>query len=119
MDDRMIISVGGQVDVEGSPNQQQPNQGDNLFGDVSIEYLIDTEGQWRARAYRRNTFESVIDGQLIVTGLAFIFNKEFNAFRELWRGAAVRRLERRESRENRDSDDLDDPDINPLPKEEE
>lgn len=119
MDDRIIISVGGQVDVEGSPNQQQPNQGDNLFGDVSVEYLIDTEGQWRARAYRRNTFESVIDGQLIVTGLAFIFNKEFNAFRELWRSAAVRRQERRDSRGNQDSDEFDSPDINPLPKEEE
>jgi translocation and assembly module TamB len=31
-----------------------------------------------------NQFESVIDGQLIITGFSFIFNKEFNAFKELW-----------------------------------
>jgi translocation and assembly module TamB len=118
MDDRMIISVGGQVDVEGGGNQEV-SQGDNLFGDVSVEYLLDTEGQWRAKAYRRNTFESVIDGQLIVTGLAFIFNKEFNAFRELWRGAVLRRQERRESQEQSDPFESDNDEINLFPKEEE
>ncbi|WP_373523961.1 translocation/assembly module TamB domain-containing protein [Aquiflexum sp.] len=85
LDDRLVISVGGQVDVEGG--SQEVNQGDALFGDVSVEYLLDNRGQWRAKAFRKNQFESVIDGQLIVTGIAFIFNKEFNAFKELWRRA--------------------------------
>lgn len=84
MDDRLVISVGGQVDVEGG-NRGQVNQGDALFGDVSIEYLLDKRAQWRAKAFRRNQFESVIDGQLIVTGIALIFNKEFNEFAELWK----------------------------------
>ncbi len=85
MDDRLVISVGGQVDVEGG--SQEIDQGDALFGDVSLEYLLDTRGQWRVKAYRKNQFESVIDGQLIVTGISFIFNKEFNAFKELWKRA--------------------------------
>ncbi|MGY6523188.1 MAG: translocation/assembly module TamB domain-containing protein [Mongoliitalea sp.] len=84
MDDRLVISIGGQVDVEGG-DRGQVNQGDALFGDVSIEYLLDQRAQWRAKAFRRNQFESVIDGQLIVTGIALIFNKEFNAFAELWK----------------------------------
>ncbi|RZS97058.1 uncharacterized protein DUF490 [Cecembia calidifontis] len=95
MDDRLIISVGGQMDVEGG--NQDVNQGDALFGDVSIEYLLDTRGQWRAKAYRRNQFESIIDGQLIVTGISFIFNKEFNAFRELF--VPMRKLEALPSKE--------------------
>lgn len=82
MDDRLVISVGGQVDVDGG--NREVNQGDALFGDVSVEYLLDSRGQWRAKAYRRNQFESVIDGQLVVTGISLIFNKEFNAFRELF-----------------------------------
>ncbi|WP_304516356.1 translocation/assembly module TamB [Cecembia rubra] len=89
MDDRLVISVGGQMDMDGG--NQNVNQGDALFGDVSIEYLLDTRGQWRAKAYRRNQFESIIDGQLIVTGISFIFNKEFNAFRELF--IPLRKLE--------------------------
>lgn len=84
LDDRLEISIGGQVDVEGG-DRGQVNQGDALFGDVSIEYLLDQRAQWRAKAFRRNQFESVIDGQLIVTGIALIFNKEFNAFAELWK----------------------------------
>ena len=82
MDDRLVISVGGQVDVDGG--DREVNQGDALFGDVSVEYLLDSRGQWRAKAYRRNQFESVIDGQLVVTGISLIFNKEFNAFKELF-----------------------------------
>lgn len=84
LDDRLVISIGGQVDVEGG-DRGQVNQGDALFGDVSVEYLLDEMAQWRAKAFRRNQFESVIDGQLIVTGIALIFNKEFNAFAELWK----------------------------------
>ena len=82
MDDRLVFSVGGQVDVEGG--NQEVNQGDALFGDVSVEYLLDTKGQWLLKAFRKNQFESVIDGQLIITGISLIFNKEFNAFKELW-----------------------------------
>lgn len=89
MDDRLVISVGGQVDVEGG--NRDVNQGDALFGDVSVEYLLNERGQWRAKAYRRNQFESVIDGQLVVTGVSLIFNKEFNAFRELF--IPLRRLQ--------------------------
>lgn len=88
LDDRLVISVGGQMDVEGGERERR-GQSDALFGDVSVEYLLDERGQWRARAYRRNTFESVIDGQLIVTGLSLIFNKEFNEFKELWRGRQI------------------------------
>ncbi|TVP42952.1 MAG: translocation/assembly module TamB [Mongoliibacter sp.] len=88
MDDRLIISVGGQMDVEGGA-RERAGQGDALFGDVSLEYLLDEKGRWRAKAYRRNQFESVIDGQLIVTGISFIFNREFNALKDLWRQREV------------------------------
>jgi hypothetical protein len=87
MDDRLVISVGGQVDVEGG--NQQPGQGNAVFGDVSLEYLLDQRGRWRVKTFRKNQFESVIDGQLIITGISFIFNKEFNSFTELWKRADV------------------------------
>jgi translocation and assembly module TamB len=97
-DERLIISVGGQMNVEGG-SREEMGQGDALFGDVSLEYLLDKNGQWRAKAYRRNQFESVIDGQLIVTGISFIFNREFNAFRELWK--------KREEEEELDPNELE------------
>jgi translocation and assembly module TamB len=95
MDDRLLISVGGQMDVEGG--NQEVNQGDALFGDVSVEYRLDQRGQWRAKAYRKNQFESVIDGQLVVTGISIIFNKEFNAFKELWRKSSLEAVKEEDS----------------------
>lgn len=101
MDDRLVISVGGQVDVEGG--NQEMNQGDALFGDLSVEYLLEKRGQWRAKAYRKNQFESVIDGQLVVTGISLIFNKEFNAFKEIWRKSNQKAVKKE------DSDIVEDP----------
>ncbi len=101
MEDRLVISVGGQVDVEGG--NQQPGQGNAVFGDVSLEYLLDQRGRWRVKTFRKNQFESVIDGQLIITGISFIFNKEFNSFTELWKRADL---------EKSDSDDTKDKEEN-------
>jgi hypothetical protein len=100
-DDRLVISVGGQMDVEGG--NQQANQGEAMLGDFSLEYLLDSRGKWRAKAYRKNTFESVIDGQLIVTGVSFIFNKEFNEFVDLWRKSAQEMQIKEEEKKRRET----------------
>jgi translocation and assembly module TamB len=92
MDDRLIVQVGSQIDIEGS--SQQMDRGNALLGNVSIEYLLTETGRYRLRGFRRNTFESFIDGQLIVTGMSLIFNREFNYFRELWRGIEIERNDR-------------------------
>jgi len=52
---------------------------------VSLEYLLTEDGRFRLRGFRRNQFENVIDGQLIVSGIALIFTREFNEYRELWK----------------------------------
>jgi translocation and assembly module TamB len=81
--DRLVVQVGSQVDVEGS--SQNPQQGNALLGNISIEYLLTKNGRFRLRGFQKNEFESIIDGPLIVTGFGVIFNREFNLFRELWR----------------------------------
>ncbi|SDA92994.1 Autotransporter translocation and assembly factor TamB [Algoriphagus alkaliphilus] len=82
-DDRLVVQVGSQVDVEGSSQNQQ--QGNALLGNISIEYLLTKNGRYRLRGFQRNEFQSIIDGQLTVTGFGVIFNREFNTFLELWR----------------------------------
>ena len=58
------------------------------------EYLLDSRGQWRAKAYRKNQFESVIDGQLIITIISLISIK-FNAFKNYGEGSKLRQLPKR------------------------
>ncbi|SFC10201.1 Autotransporter translocation and assembly factor TamB [Zunongwangia mangrovi] len=82
LDDRLIVSVGSQVNIEGSNSGRQETN--PLIGNVSLEYLLTEEGRFRIRGFRRNQFENVIDGQLIVSGIALIFTQEFNEYRELW-----------------------------------
>ncbi|MDW5289252.1 translocation/assembly module TamB domain-containing protein [Formosa sp. PL04] len=80
--DRIIVRVGSEVDIEGSGSSGDDTP---LLGDISLEYLITPSGKYRLRAFQENEYESVIDGQTIVSGLALIFTREFNTFRELWK----------------------------------
>ncbi|WP_439489101.1 translocation/assembly module TamB domain-containing protein [Algoriphagus sp.] len=82
-DDRLVVQVGSQVDLEGS--SQSSEQANTVLANISFEYMLTEDGRWRIRAFRKNQFESIIDGQLILTGGGLIFNREFNEFPELWK----------------------------------
>ncbi|MFO7721041.1 MAG: translocation/assembly module TamB domain-containing protein, partial [Gillisia sp.] len=83
LDDRLIVRVGSDVDIQGS--SQVPGEANPIVGNVSIEYLLTEDGIFRLKGFRRNQFENVIDGQLIISGIAFIFTREFNEYKELWK----------------------------------
>ncbi len=84
--DRLIVQVGSAVDIEGS---SQTTEGTTpVVGNISLEYLLSEDGRYRLKGFRKNEFESVIDGQLIATGIALMYNREFNKFRELWQKIA-------------------------------
>jgi len=105
--DRLIVRVGSEVDLEGSNPSNEPAP---IIGNVSLEYLLTENGRYRLRGFRKNSYENVIDGQTIVSGLALIFTQEFNRFDELWQ--AILRGEtdeekaaRRAAKENRGKKD--------------
>lgn len=81
-DDRLIVTAGSAVDVEGSAAEGQGQT--PIIGNVSLEYLLTENGRYRLRGFRKNEYTNVIDGQLIITGAALIFNREFNEFSELF-----------------------------------
>ncbi|GAA0878255.1 translocation/assembly module TamB domain-containing protein [Algoriphagus jejuensis] len=82
-DERVVVSIGSQVGLEGS--SQTEENANVLLANISFEYMLTEDGRWRIRAFRQNQFESIIDGQLFVTGLGLNFNREFNEFKELWK----------------------------------
>ncbi|MCK0160829.1 translocation/assembly module TamB [Allomuricauda sp. F6463D] len=81
-DDRVIVTAGSAVDVEGSASSSDTST--PVIGNVTLEYLINEEGTYRLKGFRKQEYENVIDGQVIITGLAFIFNREFNKFSQLF-----------------------------------
>lgn len=92
MGDRLIVSVGSEVDVQGGNQPGEPTS--PIIGNVSIEYLLTPSGQFRIKGFRRNEFENVIDGQVIVSGIALIFTREFNEFREVWKNLIKEEVEK-------------------------
>ena len=80
-DDRLIVRVGSEVDLQGSSSSNEPVP---LIGNVTLEYLLTKNGRYRLKGFRRNQFENIVDGQTIVSGIALIFTQEFNKFDELW-----------------------------------
>ncbi|CAD5253350.1 MULTISPECIES: translocation/assembly module TamB [unclassified Imperialibacter] len=84
--DRLIVQVGSAVDIEGTA--QTTDDTTPVIGNVSLEYLLSEDGRYRLKGFRKNEYEGVIDGQLILTGISVMYNKEFNKFRELWRKMA-------------------------------
>ncbi|MGS2739604.1 translocation/assembly module TamB domain-containing protein [Sinomicrobium sp. M5D2P17] len=94
-DDRVVISVGSEVDIQGS--NQEPGQENPLIGNVSIEYLLTEDGRYRLKGFRKNEYQNIIDGQLIVNGIALIFTREFNKYRELFKKTAKEKREEAEA----------------------
>ncbi|NIJ43806.1 hypothetical protein FHR24_000245 [Wenyingzhuangia heitensis] len=80
--DRLTVQVGSGFELENSSNSQ--NEKTPIIGNVNIEYALTENRRFRLKGFRKNEYQSVIDGQVIVTGIAFLFNREFNKFRELW-----------------------------------
>jgi hypothetical protein len=107
--DRLIVEVGSQVDLEGS--SQQADQANSILANISIEYMLTDDGRWRIRAFRKNQFESIIDGQLVVTGAGLIFNREFNEFKNLWKAPVQKENKRnpidelKEKQQNKEEDE--------------
>ncbi|MDO6810432.1 translocation/assembly module TamB domain-containing protein [Zobellia galactanivorans] len=81
-DDRLVVTAGSAVDVEGSAQSGQEQT--PIIGNVSLEYLLTQDGRYRLKGFRKSEYENIVDGQLIVTGMAVIFNREFNKFSQLF-----------------------------------
>ncbi|GAB1463238.1 translocation/assembly module TamB domain-containing protein [Pedobacter sp.] len=82
LNDRLTVTVGSSFALEGP---QQGNQdATNIAGNVNVEYALSKDGRYRLRAYRRNQNESIIEGQIIETGLGFTLVVDYNRFREIF-----------------------------------
>ena len=75
-DERLSVQVGGSVDVEGAAAKQ--NSASDITGDVTVEYKLTKDGQYRLKGFRHNQYEGAIQGQVIETGVGFVFVRDFN-----------------------------------------
>lgn len=93
LNDRLKVNVGSAFQVEGESNKNQ--QRNNLLGDVSLDYQLSSDGRYVLRAYRNNTYEAVVEGEIIETGLSFIFTLDFDSFKDMLRKKSEADIQRR------------------------
>ncbi|MDC6403702.1 MULTISPECIES: translocation/assembly module TamB domain-containing protein [Maribacter] len=96
--DRLIVTAGSALDVEGSAANSDTST--PVIGNVMLEYLLSEKGTYRLKGFRRQEYQNIIDGQLIVTGLAFIFDREFNKFSQLFSPVKVKTEDNIEENDN-------------------
>ena len=81
--ERVRVNVGSNFDMMGAGN---PNQNaSNIAGDVAVDYKLTKDGRYMLRAYRKNQYEAVLEGQVVETGVSFILTFDYDRFKDIFR----------------------------------
>jgi translocation and assembly module TamB len=91
MEDRLRVNVGSTFDVVGTGAPKQAPS--NLAGNVDAGYKLSKDGRYLLRAYRQNQYQAVITGQVIETGVGFVFTFNYDKFKEIWHRAKGEMIE--------------------------
>jgi hypothetical protein len=98
MDDRIAVTIGGSVGSRSDPVSGQ-NMQNSLVDDISVEYRLTDRDNFFLKAFRHNTQESMLEGEVVETGGGILLRKKMNRMHELFKLAP--REERRLRREIR------------------
>ncbi len=75
--DRLTVEAQGSFDVDGNKNSYSTESSQEMWGEFAVTYSLNPEGNYKLRAYRENAYD-LFDGEVAYSGIAFIFEKEFN-----------------------------------------
>ena len=95
MEDRLRVTVGSSFDVVGTGAPEQAPS--NVAGNVDAAYKLSKDGRYLLRAYRQNQYQAVVLGQVIETGVGFIFTFNYDEFKEIWHRAKGQTIEARKT----------------------
>ncbi len=82
--DRIKVNVGANVPIEGGTSAQNASF---ISSDVQVDYMLSKDGKYMLRTYSKNKYEGVIEGQIVETGVTFIFTVEYDKFKEMFKRA--------------------------------
>lgn len=87
MDDRLSISVGKNLGIEGQDKSAKARQQNtaSYMPDATVSYKLTKDGRYMLRAYSKNKFEVILDGYIVETGLSFIVSMDYEKFNELFK----------------------------------
>ena len=80
MNDRIQIIIGGRVKT----GEEVTNDLNTFIDNISIEYRLDSSGTRYVRVFRDKNYESVLDGEIIETGVGLVLRKKLSRLGELF-----------------------------------
>lgn len=109
LNDRLTVTIGSNFELEGAqPSQGKAQKTNNLAGNVSLDYKLSKDGRYSLRAYRKNEYEGVIEGNIIETGVGFVLTVDYNKFKQIFlskeqreRKRDIKRQEKQENKEDK------------------
>jgi hypothetical protein len=81
-DERVRVTVGGNIELEDE-NRRQTSPAE-IAGDFKIEYLLNPTGNLRLMGFRTRNWTDLFDPQIYETGIALIFARSYDRFRDLF-----------------------------------
>lgn len=82
LNDRITVSVGRNFELE---NSGQSAQSSEIFDNIAVNYRVTRDGRYVVRAYRKNQFQTVLEGFIVETGVSFIVTLDYDKVKEFFR----------------------------------
>lgn len=94
---RIIVKVGGNFEVNDAPGAEQ----NNIAGDFEVEGLLTRDGRLRGKAYHRTADYDIFNQDRSKTGVGISYQKDFDRIGEVFRSDPARKQRRLDKRRDR------------------
>lgn len=105
LNNRIRIVVGGSYTTDP---QADENFAENLVNNISFEYLLNQSGSMYVKLFRHTGYE-IIEGEIISTGVGFVYKRNLNSLRDMFKFGRPSRQPSPVTPENSNKDHHDEP----------
>jgi translocation and assembly module TamB len=80
--DKIEVKVGRNFELENTSKvTRNPSE---VFDNLTVNYKLTNDGRYLFKAYRKNQFQSVLEGFIVETGVGFTVTMEYGKFKEVF-----------------------------------
>jgi translocation and assembly module TamB len=80
--DKIEVKVGRNFELENTSKiSQNPSE---VFDNVTVNYKLSNDGRYLFKVFRKNQFQSVLEGFIVETGVGFTVTMEYGKFKEIF-----------------------------------
>jgi hypothetical protein len=85
--EKALFNNRGKIEISGRVNDysNQRSNSNLSLNNFSFEYQLDSSATKFVKVYNEHTYEDVFEGEVVKTGLGFIYRKSYRSFGDLWR----------------------------------